>query len=68
MFSDGKGEEMHTTLSPRRRKRNIQRPLLPTNLFLALGEPRLPPLLLKELHRHQSSKAIVSRAEVGRRV
>ena len=55
----------HTTLSPRRRKRDVQRPLLPAHFLLTLHEPGLPPLLLKELYGHETAEAVIACAEVG---
>jgi len=64
----GSPTQKHTTLSPRGSKRNIQRPLLPTNLLLALGKPRLPPLLLKKLHGHRAPHPGIPRTHIGTRI
>jgi hypothetical protein len=53
---------IHTSLGPRRCKRNIQRPLLPAHVLICFPEKvRLPPLLLEELHHELSTPSLLVR-------
>lgn len=57
--------DVHTSVCPWRRECDVQRPLLPTNLFFRFCEPCFLSLFLKKLNRHQTTHPTAPRTTIG---